>query len=83
MSKKKEITKKEQEHLLDAEKWFALQNIPTIVSGGRMFPKVGNFEFEITKEEVVHRALLYNLNKRQKKRGGKELEVNQMHKKVN
>ena len=42
-----------------ADKWFRLHDIPTAVIGDTMYVATDGFEFQISKEEIQHRAELY------------------------
>lgn len=43
-----------------AEKWFQLQDIPTIVDDGSIYVKVDHgFELQLSADEVEYRAELY------------------------
>ena len=42
-----------------ADNWFRLQNIPTIIQDDKMYISNGHFEFEISVEEIKHRAVCY------------------------
>ena len=49
-----------------AEKWFKLQNIPTIIQDDKMYISNGHFEFELSIEEVKYRAICYLDSEKQK-----------------
>lgn len=49
-----------------ANKWFQLQNIPTIISDGSIYIETGHFELELSEEEISYRAECYLNSEKQK-----------------
>ncbi len=49
-----------------AEKWFKLQNIATIIQDDKIYISNGHFEFELSTEEIRHRAICYLDSEKQK-----------------
>lgn len=45
--------------LKQANKWFYLHNINVLISNGKMYINEGRFEFELSSDEIVHRAEEY------------------------
>ena len=42
-----------------AEKWFQLQDIPSIVNNGSIYVPFGAFEFKLSSDDVKYRAELF------------------------
>ena len=54
----------EKKTLEYADKWFQLQDMRTIKNEDTIYIDMGNFELELSKEEIQYRAELYlELNK--------------------
>ena len=49
-----------------AEKWFQLQNIPTIIIDNSIYLETGHFELELSEEEISYRAECYLDSENQK-----------------
>lgn len=49
-----------------AEKWFQLQNIPTIVRDNSIYLSDGHFELELSQEEIRYRADCYIVSENKK-----------------
>lgn len=49
------------ETIEQADKWFLLQEIPTLIDRENLIMKLDyiSFEFELSREEVIYRAMLY------------------------
>ena len=59
----------EKEILINADKWFKLHDIKTFINKGskiwKLYIDIGNFELELSKEEIEYRGELYlELNKK-------------------
>ena len=49
------------ETIEQADKWFLLQEIPTLIDRENLIMKLDyiSFEFELSREEIIYRAMLY------------------------
>lgn len=45
--------------LKKANKWFRVHNINTFINKGKMYINEGEFEFELSSEEIMYRAEEY------------------------
>ena len=46
--------------LKKADKWFALHDINTFIQNDKMYIDIGEFELELSKDEVEYRERLYD-----------------------
>tara|TARA_R100000458_G_scaffold39750_1_gene37270 strand:- start:622 stop:804 length:183 start_codon:yes stop_codon:yes gene_type:complete len=53
--------------LKKADKWFALHDIGTFIQNDKMYIDIGEFELELSKDEVEYRERLYDKVINQKK----------------
>ena len=53
--------------LKKADKWFALHDIDTFIQNDKMYINIGEFELELSKDEVEYRERLYDKVIKQKK----------------
>ena len=51
-----------KEILINANKWFELHNIRSFIhpKNNTIYIDIGNFELELSKDEILYRSLLYN-----------------------
>lgn len=47
-----------------AHKWFKLHNIPAYIVNGSIYYNQGAFEFELSRGEIIYRAIEYKRLKR-------------------